>query len=104
MRQPPLLAATADSTFLVPSLLCGCAGLFGDIPIGLYIVRGDSVVLLGEIDPEKEANLEGLTRVSAEVRPGITHCPFRFFLVFGKKKNSPGYRSPVRLAWVLGLG
>jgi hypothetical protein len=56
-----------------------CAGLFGDIPIGLYIVRGDSVVLLGEIDPEKEATLEGLTRVSAEVRQSITQHTLPFF-------------------------
>lgn len=27
---------------------------FTDIPLGLYIVRGDSVVLLGQINPEEE--------------------------------------------------
>lgn len=48
--------------------LCWVTGLYGDIPIGLYIVRGDSVVLLGEVDPEREAAAEGLTKVSAEVR------------------------------------
>jgi U6 snRNA-associated Sm-like protein LSm1 len=28
--------------------------LYGDIPLGLYIVRGESVVLLGELDEEEE--------------------------------------------------
>ncbi len=27
---------------------------FGDIPLGLQLIRGENVVLLGEIDPEKE--------------------------------------------------
>ncbi|KAK5650334.1 hypothetical protein RI129_001363 [Pyrocoelia pectoralis] len=30
---------------------------FGDIPRGVFIVRGENVVLLGEIDAQKEANL-----------------------------------------------
>mmetsp|Transcript_49554 Transcript_49554/g.140354 ORF Transcript_49554/g.140354 Transcript_49554/m.140354 type:complete len:140 (-) Transcript_49554:107-526(-) len=30
-------------------------GLKHELPLGLYIVRGDNVVLLGEIDAEKEA-------------------------------------------------
>eukprot|EP00941_MAST-03F_sp_MAST-3F-sp1_P004103 g4103.t1 len=40
--------------------------LYGDIPLGLYIVRGENVVLLGEIDPERERNNTKLTRVSAD--------------------------------------
>ncbi|CAM9283755.1 unnamed protein product [Chrysoparadoxa australica] len=28
--------------------------LYGDIPLGLYLIRGDNVVLMGEIDAEKE--------------------------------------------------
>jgi U6 snRNA-associated Sm-like protein LSm1 len=43
------------------------AGMYGDIPLGCYIVRGDNVVLLGEVDPEKESASEHLTRVTAEV-------------------------------------
>lgn len=27
---------------------------YADVPKGLYIIRGENVVLLGEIDPEKE--------------------------------------------------
>merc|ERR1711971_140578 len=30
---------------------------YGDIPRGIFIVRGENVVLLGEIDDEKEANM-----------------------------------------------
>lgn len=30
---------------------------FGDIPRGIFVVRGENVVLLGEIDSEKECNL-----------------------------------------------
>eukprot|EP00123_Amoebidium_parasiticum_P022651 comp9189_c0_seq1/m.4333 comp9189_c0_seq1/g.4333 ORF comp9189_c0_seq1/g.4333 comp9189_c0_seq1/m.4333 type:complete len:138 (-) comp9189_c0_seq1:556-969(-) len=29
---------------------------YGDIHRGIFLVRGENVVLLGEIDPEKEAN------------------------------------------------
>ena len=35
-----------------------------DVPIGLYIVRGDNIVLLGEVDDEKEA--ETLTKIDQE--------------------------------------
>ncbi|KAG2422677.1 hypothetical protein HXX76_015841 [Chlamydomonas incerta] len=37
---------------------------FGDIPMGLQIIRGENVVLLGRVDEAKDAP-EGLTRVSA---------------------------------------
>ena len=30
--------------------------VYGDVPLGLYVVRGDSVVLLGEVSPELEAS------------------------------------------------
>jgi len=30
-------------------------GRFCDVPLGLYIVRGDTIVLMGEIDPKTEA-------------------------------------------------
>uniref|UniRef100_A0A7S0N6E1 U6 snRNA-associated Sm-like protein LSm1 n=1 Tax=Pyramimonas obovata TaxID=1411642 RepID=A0A7S0N6E1_9CHLO len=36
---------------------------YGDIPLGLYIIRGENVVLLGQIDPEKEVP-PGLTLVT----------------------------------------
>jgi len=36
---------------------------YGDIPLGLYIIRGENVVLLGQIDPEKEVP-PGLTKVT----------------------------------------
>jgi len=38
---------------------------YGDIPLGLFVIRGENVVLLGEIDIEKEAQLK-LRKVSKE--------------------------------------
>ncbi|XP_059607797.1 U6 snRNA-associated Sm-like protein LSm1 [Phlebotomus argentipes] len=38
---------------------------YGDIPRGVFIIRGENVVLLGEIDREKENNLP-LTEVSVD--------------------------------------
>ncbi|XP_015186051.1 PREDICTED: U6 snRNA-associated Sm-like protein LSm1 [Polistes dominula] len=38
---------------------------YGDIPRGIFIVRGENVVLLGEIDREKERNLP-LTEVTVD--------------------------------------
>ncbi|XP_030759046.1 U6 snRNA-associated Sm-like protein LSm1 isoform X1 [Sitophilus oryzae] len=38
---------------------------YGDIPRGIFIVRGENVVLLGEIDTEKEDKLP-LTEVSVD--------------------------------------
>ncbi|XP_056641175.1 U6 snRNA-associated Sm-like protein LSm1 [Diorhabda sublineata] len=38
---------------------------YGDIPRGVFIVRGENVVLLGEIDAEKEGELP-LTEVSVD--------------------------------------
>ena len=40
-------------------------GKKSDIALGLYLVRGDTVVLLGEIDAEKEAAL-GLQEADVE--------------------------------------
>ncbi|XP_060525845.1 U6 snRNA-associated Sm-like protein LSm1 [Cylas formicarius] len=38
---------------------------YGDIPRGVFIVRGENVVLLGEIDPEREDSLP-LTEVTVD--------------------------------------
>jgi U6 snRNA-associated Sm-like protein LSm1 len=42
------------------------ASKFSDVPLGLYIVRGDTIVLMGEVDadPEIEAANMGLEKVS----------------------------------------
>lgn len=37
---------------------------YGDIPLGLQVIRGENVVLLGRVDPDKETP-QGLTQVSA---------------------------------------
>jgi U6 snRNA-associated Sm-like protein LSm1 len=41
-------------------------GRFCDVPLGLYIVRGDTIVLLGEIDEETEQEKMGLQKLTAE--------------------------------------
>ncbi|GLC46661.1 hypothetical protein PLESTB_001549400 [Pleodorina starrii] len=38
---------------------------YGDIPMGLQVIRGENVVLLGRVDEEKDAP-EGLTQVSPD--------------------------------------
>eukprot|EP00613_Pedinella_sp_CCMP2098_P001815 CAMPEP_0171623016 /NCGR_PEP_ID=MMETSP0990-20121206/17642_1 /TAXON_ID=483369 /ORGANISM="non described non described, Strain CCMP2098" /LENGTH=75 /DNA_ID=CAMNT_0012189033 /DNA_START=211 /DNA_END=438 /DNA_ORIENTATION=+ len=40
-------------------------GKKSDFPLGLFLVRGDTVVLLGEIDAQKEAAL-GLKEVAVD--------------------------------------
>ncbi|KOM57045.1 hypothetical protein LR48_Vigan11g007700 [Vigna angularis] len=43
--------------------------LYCDIPLGLYVIRGENVVLIGELDLEKEELPEHMTRVStAEIK------------------------------------
>ncbi|XP_022154301.1 sm-like protein LSM1B [Momordica charantia] len=39
--------------------------LYSDIPLGLYVIRGENVVLLGELDLEKEELPPHMTHVSA---------------------------------------
>ena len=39
--------------------------LYGDIPKGIFVVRGENVVLLGEVDPDND-NCLGLEKVSIE--------------------------------------
>lgn len=40
--------------------------LYSDIPLGLYIIRGENVVLIGELDSEKEELPSHMTCVSTE--------------------------------------
>ncbi|KAK9210041.1 hypothetical protein WN944_002410 [Citrus x changshan-huyou] len=43
--------------------------LYCDIPLGLYVIRGENVVLIGELDLEKEELPAHMTRVStAEIK------------------------------------
>ncbi|KAK2645050.1 hypothetical protein Ddye_020245 [Dipteronia dyeriana] len=43
--------------------------LYCDIPLGLYVIRGENVVLIGELDSEKEELPPHMTRVStAEIK------------------------------------
>ncbi|RWR76212.1 sm-like protein LSM1B isoform X2 [Cinnamomum micranthum f. kanehirae] len=39
--------------------------LYCDIPLGLYVIRGENVVLIGELDLEREELPENMTCVSA---------------------------------------
>ncbi|KAF3970910.1 hypothetical protein CMV_005433 [Castanea mollissima] len=43
--------------------------LYCDIPLGLYVIRGENVVLIGELDLDKEELPPNMTRVSeAEIK------------------------------------
>eukprot|EP00775_Hariotina_reticulata_P010363 gene10363-10521_t len=45
--------------------------LYSDIPLGVYLLRGENLVLMGQIDPEREVP-QGLTMVSeAEIRQAM---------------------------------
>ncbi|KAK0533189.1 snRNP Sm protein [Tilletia horrida] len=41
-------------------------------PIGLYIVRGDSIALVGELDAEKDASVDWST-VQSDPMPEVRH-------------------------------
>ena len=57
---------------------------YGDIPRGVFVVRGENVVLLGEIDAEKtEPKDIGLTEVSLEeILEKQVNKDFALFLTF----------------------
>ncbi|GFP91684.1 sm-like protein lsm1b, partial [Phtheirospermum japonicum] len=38
--------------------------IYCDIPLGLYVIRGENVVLIGELDLEKDELPSHMTRVS----------------------------------------
>lgn len=40
--------------------------MFADDPLGFFIIRGENVLLLGELDPDVSTNPEGLEEVSIE--------------------------------------
>merc|ERR1719348_454820 len=39
---------------------------FGDIPRGIFVVRGENVVLLGEVDTQADVESRGLERIGLE--------------------------------------
>eukprot|EP01038_Epipyxis_sp_PR26KG_P004892 gene4892-6851_t len=40
-------------------------GKYCDVPLGLFIVKGDSIVLLGEVDPQSDQTV-GLEKITTE--------------------------------------
>ncbi|KAG6428828.1 hypothetical protein SASPL_106865 [Salvia splendens] len=49
--------------------------IYCDIPLGLYIIRGENVVLIGELDLDKEELPSHMTRVSSEeIKRLISDC------------------------------
>lgn len=45
--------------------------LYSDIPLGIYLLRGENLVLMGQVDPDKDVP-PGLTLVSeAEIRQAV---------------------------------
>ena len=65
---------------------------YGDIPRGVFVVRGENVVLLGEIDAEKtEPKDIGLTEVSLEeILEKQVNEDFLLFLTFLLAGSSAG--------------
>lgn len=59
-------------------------GRFGDIKLGLFLIKGESVVMLGEVDEEKEAELEG--KIEEPEIPQAYAEAERLRLLDGKKK------------------
>ncbi|KAL9270251.1 Sm-like protein [Drosera capensis] len=48
--------------------------LYSDIPLGLYVIRGENVVLIGEVDLEREDLPPHMKRVStAEIKRADEH-------------------------------
>jgi hypothetical protein len=50
--------------FVDVSIFAIYAGKYCDIPLGLYVVRGDNIVLLGELDDAAAAEVGGLVEIS----------------------------------------
>ena len=49
--------------------------LFCDIPLGIYVLRGENLVLMGQVDPAKEVP-PGLTAVTEpEIRQAVRADP-----------------------------
>lgn len=45
--------------------------VYSDIPLGIYLLRGENLVLMGQVDPDKEVP-PGLTSVTeAEIRQAV---------------------------------
>jgi U6 snRNA-associated Sm-like protein LSm8 len=42
------------------------------VPLGLYIIRGDNIAVVGEVDAEKDAALD-LSSILAPPLPPVTH-------------------------------
>jgi U6 snRNA-associated Sm-like protein LSm1 len=57
-----MLSSSPDINFFLPF----SSGKYCDIPLGLYIVRGDNIVLLGQLDDELERAEMKLEMISPE--------------------------------------
>ena len=49
--------------FIIQIIFPFSLGKYCDVPLGLYVVRGDSIVLLGELDAEKEEDSVRLEKI-----------------------------------------
>eukprot|EP00603_Paraphysomonas_imperforata_P001354 CAMPEP_0114434180 /NCGR_PEP_ID=MMETSP0103-20121206/12117_1 /TAXON_ID=37642 ORGANISM="Paraphysomonas imperforata, Strain PA2" /NCGR_SAMPLE_ID=MMETSP0103 /ASSEMBLY_ACC=CAM_ASM_000201 /LENGTH=119 /DNA_ID=CAMNT_0001604037 /DNA_START=32 /DNA_END=391 /DNA_ORIENTATION=+ len=63
-----LVIEDTSERILMPDSYC-------DVPLGLYIVRGDNIVLLGEIDAEREEHEMPLKKVDPEDLDEIPEMP-----------------------------
>jgi len=46
--------------------------VFEQVPLGLYLVRGDNIAVLGEVDEEADAQID-FSRLCADPLKPITH-------------------------------
>jgi U6 snRNA-associated Sm-like protein LSm1 len=51
-------------TSVLERRFCYSEGKFCDKIVGTYLVRGDNVVMLGEVDEDKKDDVEGMARVT----------------------------------------
>jgi hypothetical protein len=60
------VVATGTTVGLFQRLLY-CVGKYCDIPLGLFLVRGDNLILMGDVDDEKEENQKLVEVTPAEL-------------------------------------
>jgi U6 snRNA-associated Sm-like protein LSm1 len=64
---------------------------YADVPFGIFVVRGENVMLLGEVDATKEAHLSSTLNLvtEAEIRRSLA----------AQKEDSDSFRRGERFEW-----
>jgi U6 snRNA-associated Sm-like protein LSm1 len=61
---------------------------YADVPFGIFVVRGENVMLLGEVDPTKETQLSATLKL-------VTEPEIRRALVAQKEDNVGTFEWPL---------